>query len=402
MPGHGWLLGLSLRAKLGLVVAILAAPVLVLVGLQFSQRQATITHTTSEQSGLAYLDEAVFPLITKLERHRMLAGAVAAGNVGVAPQLQTARDEVDAAVAVLTERDKAHGKSWGTSRAVAEVATRWAVARNVTSRGLVDQTVSLDTAILQEQLLPIVFTAGNASRLFVDPDIETRNAIAGLTEHWLRFEEEQTRAAAYSAIATGNDGGVQFSARLQASRAILSAEASGQAMRGSFAAAGAADSAYERALHDPLLASQQQADATKSLLNSIATNDGLLVTQGRVLEQSAKLTDTNAALYRAASRQVRSDFSARVNAGRAVQFVTLGGSLAALALAISLAGFISRSVTGPILQLVEAADRMSLGELDVDIPVNSKNEIGQLAESLRRMQVSLRGAIERLRARRAA
>ena len=52
--------------------------------------------------------------------------------------------------------------------------------------------------------------------------------------------------------------------------------------------------------------------------------------------------------------------------------------------------------------LAEVADRMSLGELDVDIDVDGTNEIGQLAESLRRMQASLRSAIERLRQRRAA
>lgn len=45
---------------------------------------------------------------------------------------------------------------------------------------------------------------------------------------------------------------------------------------------------------------------------------------------------------------------------------------------------------------------MKLGELDVEIPVEGRDEVGQLAESLHRMQASLRAAIERLRARRAA
>ncbi len=45
---------------------------------------------------------------------------------------------------------------------------------------------------------------------------------------------------------------------------------------------------------------------------------------------------------------------------------------------------------------------MSLGELDVDIDVEGRSEVGQLAESLRRMQASLRSAIDRLRQRRAA
>ena len=63
---------------------------------------------------------------------------------------------------------------------------------------------------------------------------------------------------------------------------------------------------------------------------------------------------------------------------------------------------IAASITRPISQLVEVADRISLGELDAEIDISGANEVGQLAESLRRMQTSLRSAIERLRTRRAA
>ena len=71
-------------------------------------------------------------------------------------------------------------------------------------------------------------------------------------------------------------------------------------------------------------------------------------------------------------------------------------------LALGLALFISTTITRPMTHLAEVADRMSLGELDVEIDVTGDNEIGQLAESLRRMQSSLRSAIERLRQRRTA
>ena len=43
---------------------------------------------------------------------------------------------------------------------------------------------------------------------------------------------------------------------------------------------------------------------------------------------------------------------------------------------------------------------MSLGELDARIEVGRKDEAGLLAESLSRMQASLRAAMERLRPRR--
>lgn len=61
---------------------------------------------------------------------------------------------------------------------------------------------------------------------------------------------------------------------------------------------------------------------------------------------------------------------------------------------------ISRTLTRPIVQLTQIADRISLGELDAKIDIDQKDEIGELAEAVSRMQASLQAAIERLRARR--
>ena len=58
-----------------------------------------------------------------------------------------------------------------------------------------------------------------------------------------------------------------------------------------------------------------------------------------------------------------------------------------------------RKVTGDIRRLSEVADRISIGELDAEIDVKSKDEIGELAEAISRMQDSLRLSIERLRHR---
>ncbi len=69
-------------------------------------------------------------------------------------------------------------------------------------------------------------------------------------------------------------------------------------------------------------------------------------------------------------------------------------------LTILAAYFIARGITTPLMQLTEVADRISLGELNAKIRINRRDEIGELAEALRRMQVSLQTAIERLRARR--
>lgn len=74
-----------------------------------------------------------------------------------------------------------------------------------------------------------------------------------------------------------------------------------------------------------------------------------------------------------------------------------------LVLVVILISFIvSRTFTAPIVRLTQVADRISLGELDAKIELNRRDEIGDLAEAIARMQASLQAAIERLRARRTA
>lgn len=57
----------------------------------------------------------------------------------------------------------------------------------------------------------------------------------------------------------------------------------------------------------------------------------------------------------------------------------------------------SQSIARPINDLVIAADRISIGELGVEIKTKRKDEIGDMAEAISRMQDSIRLSIERLR-----
>ncbi len=57
-------------------------------------------------------------------------------------------------------------------------------------------------------------------------------------------------------------------------------------------------------------------------------------------------------------------------------------------------------LTRNIQYLTEAADRISVGDLEAEIEVKSTDEIGSLADAISRMQDSLRFSIERLRRRR--
>jgi methyl-accepting chemotaxis protein len=65
-----------------------------------------------------------------------------------------------------------------------------------------------------------------------------------------------------------------------------------------------------------------------------------------------------------------------------------------------IAWFSGRALSRPIIKLTHVADRISVGELDIEINTKRKDEIGNLAEAIARMQDSIRLSLERLRQRR--
>ncbi len=82
---------------------------------------------------------------------------------------------------------------------------------------------------------------------------------------------------------------------------------------------------------------------------------------------------------------------------RLISWAVLGLTLLLIGLIVSI---YAHRLTGKIKSLTDVADRISVGELEMEVKTTSKDEIGELAEAIARMQDSIRLSIERLRRRR--
>ena len=57
-------------------------------------------------------------------------------------------------------------------------------------------------------------------------------------------------------------------------------------------------------------------------------------------------------------------------------------------------------LTGKIKSLAEITDRISVGEVEIEIDTKSRDEIGELSNAIARMQETIQLSIERLQRRR--
>jgi methyl-accepting chemotaxis protein len=82
--------------------------------------------------------------------------------------------------------------------------------------------------------------------------------------------------------------------------------------------------------------------------------------------------------------------------------ITWGILIGAILIGALLMFFFSKIVVQRVQYLIDVTDKMSFGDLDVNVVSDSKDELGILAETLESMRANLKDAIERLKKRKQA
>jgi HAMP domain-containing protein len=297
-----------------------------------------------------------------------------------------------------------HGDKFGTNDYVAFINQEWnRVSSGTTS---FDDLVTVHSRIVNDGILPLLAQVSTESGMVLDPSLDTRSVITALTVSLPRLTEALSLTRNWGTAAMLSRDGTEASPAQKSilTEQIITARVHAAALNAELAVAMEHNPEFARVLK-PFLDGAN--DSRESFLRrtefgvvgaSRLSADGAeeyFLLGGSTVDLSNQLL--------AVSRDIlKSEFDSRSSAAQS-EFMFYGAAaMVGVVLALALALFISFTITRPLNHLAEVADRMSLGDLDVDIDVESRNEIGQLAESLRRMQASLRSAIERLRQRRAA
>ncbi len=98
-----------------------------------------------------------------------------------------------------------------------------------------------------------------------------------------------------------------------------------------------------------------------------------------------------------ALQQEKGEVFSTLKKSQTYAYALLGGTVICI---LIIAFFASRAIVNPIRKLTDAANRISVGELGVEIENTSSDEIGDLADAITRMQESIRLSIRRLKQRR--
>lgn len=391
---------LKIANKLGVLVLVLCIPIVALVFVQYRARQADISRADSESEGINYI-ASVVTLMTELQNHRALAQRVLNGDSASQASLDQSTSAVDSSLEALRTQDAKSGNAFNTAGLMAAINDQWQSLKPTPAEADSVANVAAHTRLISASVIPLIETVVVQSRLLTDPNVDTRSVISALTESLPRMTEALGQARSGAITVFFKRRGVAATEAQQ--RFIASqlevAKVEGEAMSRSLERAMAANPKLEASLRPILQRSTAARESFASGLDDyVLGSQPITTTMDFVI--GSRAADQSAALMKEARTSLQASFQERADTARSDLYQTQGVALAGVIAALLLAIVVSRSITLPIGHLAQVADRMSLGELDVEIDVEGNNEVGQLAESLRRMQTSLRSAIERLRQRR--
>ena len=374
---------LKIWQKLSLLAIVFILPFLIVT--------VTLLKAVEEQAGFARgelvgVDYALplLKLADDLREHRALADRAIAGQP-VAPQLEVSGAELQADLrAIETVYQRADGEAYG--------AKRWEVLRDGVRNLVADQKArSADSSFdlhtkLIEDSAGLVSQVGDVSKLILDPQLDSYYLMITLLTEGPQLSEYLAQARTLSYPQPGG----MTPERAERIRGLLAlTQAADERLGNSLASAVSADNSL-----GPLLNPRSQAVSAEvrqirdAILRSLGDAagaapgaTGIGTSRSGALEQ---LKNTLAPALRASLEKRMATYTDELRNSLLVAFVAF--------LVVLLVGwYIVRSITKPLAQVVNVANQIAVGNLNVEaVDGHRRDEIGALARAFERMLAALR------------
>jgi methyl-accepting chemotaxis protein-1 (serine sensor receptor) len=137
--------------------------------------------------------------------------------------------------------------------------------------------------------------------------------------------------------------------------------------------------------------------AARDAIKSGAAEQSTQIYMGQILPLGKQTQEAMDALIALQVNEGAKDYAAAQSGSRMVTWVSLLGTALAIGLGSWLAWVVSRSITTPVHQALDLAERVAAGDLSATLQASGRNEMAQLLQALGRMTESLRAIVGQVR-----
>jgi methyl-accepting chemotaxis protein len=385
---------LRLWHKLALLAATLVVPLLALVHLLVSEQNKGIEFALAERRGVAYL-RAASRVYAGLQQHQGLAAALLAGDPSAEAKVAAKQAEADAALANLEAVDRKLGGALKTSDKLRSVSLEWQNLKGSLRGMRPEECLTRHNRLLYETHR-LIIQMGNASNLVLDPDIDSYYAMDAVVFKLPTLTDlvTQSHAIGHVGLAKGEPWQpYQVTLQSYATRLTDGTRELQENMRYAIEATPRLKTSIAPLLE---VSAEKTKDYAAWLEKRLATGAKPTVTTADHATAAVAAFDANQRLYATALDVLDELLSDRIANLQQARLLSLGAVGAILCLALLLTAAFSRALAVRIGRLKEAADKISLGDIDATVVVDGTDEIGDLAERFRRLQVSLKTALDQM------
>ena len=380
---------LKLWQKLGLIVAVMAVPVVVLVLLYVQTVNVQVNSASDETNGLEYLGP-VANFQTHVAQHRDLMAAVLTGDSTQRNRAQGLEPAIEADLAAIDAVDKKFGRQFTTADSLAEIRRQWRELRqtgagSASSRDNLAAHDKLSTS--SRELIRVV---ADKSSLILDPDLDAYYLMSQLVIDLPQVQENlsQLRGLGTSStflrgfVRSATSGPARLSAEEQARAVAVARELEREfaQVRRNLAVASGANSSLDRTLGPSVLSAIGTAETFFQRFTGEAAS-----TSTEIFDSGSAASDAFSKVQEATSTSLAGLLNIRISGLRNQQYLQLLIGLLALMLVSALAYWITRSITGQVDAITGLFSAIGIGDFQARSAVKSNDELGVMAESLNSM-----------------
>jgi methyl-accepting chemotaxis protein len=381
---------LNIGGKLVLLGLVFSLPIAVLLFLLLKEQNIAIDFGQNERRGVEYINP-VRHLLHDIQKHQ-----VAFLNGGA--EASALEKQIEEDIRSAQEVDGRYGKELKTNHGLAGLVEKWSTTKSLilrsSSNAKPENINSAYDDIVGKSILPLIIQAGDTSQLILDPDLDSYYAMDNVVINLPVLGQliAQTNAHVADLILTREnmESKKQLIAFLLArieptmervSTGLQTAINQNPALRNKLSlplrthieAVKAFDDMIRRRVLDA-----GPSDFAKIDLKSMSTN-GL------------KTLESNYAMYDVTIGVLDDLLATRVSGFNQRRIYSLVIAGITIAIALLFIASIGRSISKPLAELKEVTDRIVKGDLSTPADIDRRDEIGQLAGAINRLQKALQG-----------
>ena len=320
------------------------------------------------------------------QQHRGMAAGALGNNESLKLQRPAKQAEVEAAV---QEADAVFRREISDPSLLAswdEAARKWRTLAGAVASATISskESTARHTELIREHMA-VLDRVSDHFALTLNPDIASYQLVMAAIFHmpWLSETLGQMRARgtgflAQKAITPGERAGMEA--------LVGRAKYHFDAMELALNKALRAELAVKQKLGGIVRQSSSQAErAMKLATQEVVTKDPLGYPADRYFELFTQVIDAQFSMNAEAMQALDTKLHGRVASLKASQRLVISGVLGVALIALLIGGAITRAVTRPLAEAVAAANRLSEGDLTIQIAAIGSDEAGQLLQAMQAM-----------------